>query len=56
MGGGYTWSGSTARIRLLNTQATDSVTQRVDTILDDGNLGAGDFAKMLSGGYHWQLH
>ena len=56
LGGGYTWSGSTARIRLLNSQATDVVMQRVDTILDDGNLSSGDFAKMTSGGYHWQLH
>jgi prepilin-type N-terminal cleavage/methylation domain-containing protein len=56
MGGGYTWSGTTARLRLINTQATDVVMQRVDAILDDGNLNTGDFSKMTSGGYHWQLH
>lgn len=56
MGGGYTWSGPSARIRLINTQATDAVMQRVDALLDDGNLSTGDFTKMVSGGYHWQLH
>jgi prepilin-type N-terminal cleavage/methylation domain-containing protein len=55
MGGGYTWSGPTGRLRLINTQATDSVMQRVDAILDDGNLTTGDFSKMVSGGYHWQF-
>ncbi len=56
MGGGYIWSGATARLRLINTQATDAIMQRVDALLDDGNLSSGDFSKMVSGGYHWQLH
>ncbi len=55
MGGGYTWSGSTARIRLISTQATDDVMQQVDAILDDGNLATGKFSRMTSGGYHLQL-
>ena len=55
MGGGYTWSGSTARIRLKTTNATDAVMQQVDAILDDGDLGAGKFSRMSSGGYHYQL-
>lgn len=56
MGGGYTWSGSSGRIRLLNTSATDAVMQKVDVMLDDGSLSTGDFSKMTSGGYHYQLH
>jgi len=55
MGGGYTWSGSTARIRLLSSNATDEVMQKVDAILDDGDLSTGKFSKMASGGYHYQL-
>jgi prepilin-type N-terminal cleavage/methylation domain-containing protein len=56
MGGGYTWSGTSGRLRLINTQATDAVMVRVDLILDDGDLSSGDFMRMVSGGYHWQLH
>ena len=56
MGGGYTWSGSSGRIRLTNTAASDAVMQRVDAILDDGSLATGDFSKMTSGGFHYQLH
>jgi type IV pilus assembly protein PilA len=57
IGGGYTWSGTTARLRLVNvSNATyNSLLTRVDTILDDGNLTTGDFTLMVSGGYHWQL-
>lgn len=58
VGGGYTWSGPTARLRLINiSNATyDPILTRVDAILDDGKLTTGDFTSMVSGGYHWQLH
>lgn len=57
MGSGYTWSGSTARIRLLNSNANDAVMKRVDALLDDGDLSSGDFTRMNSpGSYHYQLH
>lgn len=56
MGGNYSWSGSTGRIRLTGTTADDAVMQRVDALIDDGNLRTGDFESMLSGGYHLQLH
>jgi prepilin-type N-terminal cleavage/methylation domain-containing protein len=56
LGGGYTWSGPSARLRLVNTQVTDAVMVRVDALLDNGNLATGDFSRMTSGGYHWQLH
>ena len=57
LGGGYTWSGTSARLRLINiSNATyDPILTRVDTILDDGKLTTGDFTSMVSGGYHWQL-
>jgi len=56
MGGGYTWSGSSGRIRLRSTQATDEVMQKVDAILDDGDLSTGKFSRILTGGYHYQLN
>lgn len=57
MGGGYTWSGASGRIRLLGSNATDSVMQRVDELIDDGDLATGDFTKMTgAGNYHLQLH
>ena len=57
MGGGYTWSGSTGRIRLRGSNATDSIMQQVDAILDDGSLSTGDFTSMTgAGNYHIQLH
>jgi prepilin-type N-terminal cleavage/methylation domain-containing protein len=58
LGGGYTWSGTSARLRLINVTnaTTDPILARVDAILDDGNLATGDFTSMTSGGYHWQLH
>ena len=57
LGGGYTWSGPTARLRLVNvTNATcDPILTRVDALIDDGKLTTGDFTSMVSGGYHWQL-
>jgi type IV pilus assembly protein PilA len=55
MGGGYTWAVGPARIRLVSTQATDDVMQKVDAILDDGDLQAGQFSKMSSGGFHYVI-
>lgn len=57
VGGGYTWSGSSARIRLIGSTASDTLMQKVDTIIDDGDLSAGDFTRMVAAGsYHLQLH
>jgi type II secretory pathway pseudopilin PulG len=56
MGGNYSWSGAGGIIRLTNTQATVAVMQRVDAIMDDGNLATGDFGAISSGGYHLRLH
>lgn len=56
MGGGYTWSGDTGRIRLTGSEATDEVMQLVDAALDDGDLTTGDFNRMSgAGNYHLQL-
>jgi type IV pilus assembly protein PilA len=56
MGGKYTWSGSTGRIRLIGSNATDSLMQKVDALLDDGNIVTGDFSRMTAAGsYHLQL-
>lgn len=57
VGGGYTWSGSSARIRLIGSTASETLMQKVDTIIDDGDLSAGDFTRMVAAGsYHLQLH
>lgn len=56
LGGGYTWSGSTGRIRLTGSNATDDVMQLVDATIDDGDLSTGDFSRMSGpGNYHLQL-
>lgn len=56
MGGGYTWSGTSGRIRLLGSNATDTIMQQVDALLDDGNLTTGSFSKMSgTGNFHLQL-
>jgi type II secretory pathway pseudopilin PulG len=54
--GGYLWSGDTGRIVLTNTNASESVMQRVDSVLDDGNLSTGDFRSTSTTSYYWQLH
>src|SRR4051794_26317296 len=57
LGGGYSWSGATGRIRLIGSNATDTIMQQVDALLDDGDIVTGDFSKMAAAGsYHWQLH
>ena len=46
MGGGFVWSGPSNYVVLVNSNATDSVMQLVDTALDDGDLTAGNFRKV----------
>ncbi len=54
-GGGYTWSGASARLRLADSTATDAVMVQVDAVIDDGDLGTGDFQKNSGGSYELQL-
>ena len=54
-GGGFTWSGDSARMRLADSTATDDVMQRVDALLDDGDLTTGDFRRTGGGDYELQL-
>jgi prepilin-type N-terminal cleavage/methylation domain-containing protein len=51
MGGNFQWTGPSCYILLRNTNATDSVMQHVDTVLDDGNLSSGEFIKVAGLGY-----
>ena len=55
MGGNYGWSGPSGRIVLQNTSATTSVMQKVDAILDDGDLSTGDFT-MSGANCFWHLY
>ena len=57
VGGNFSWSGSpNNRIYLINTPAAaQSIMQRVDDIIDDGNLATGNF-KTSGTGYMLQLH
>ena len=54
MGGLYVWSGPSAHVVLVNSNATDAIMQQVDTILDDGDLNTGEFIKLgaTAYGYH----
>jgi type II secretory pathway pseudopilin PulG len=52
LGGNFQWSGPSHNIVLVSSRATDAVMQRVDLLLDDGNLSTGDFAKTAGLGYH----
>ena len=54
MGGGYIWSGPSAYVVLVASNATDSVMQQVDAALDDGDLTTGEFVKI--GGSAYGLH
>ena len=51
-GGNFQWSGPSHNIVLRGSNATDAVMQRVDTLLDDGDLTTGVFAKTAGLGYH----
>lgn len=46
LGGMYLWSGPSHNVVLRGTQASDSVMQLVDAVLDDGVLNTGDFTKI----------
>ena len=54
IGGNFSWSGPAAKLYLTVTPASDAVMQRVDAILDDGDLSTGALTKS-SGGYTLQL-
>lgn len=46
VGGGFTWSGDSARMRLTNaTGATETIMILVDQGVDDGDLSGGDFRR-----------
>lgn len=51
MGGMYGWSGPSGYILVRGGTETDAVMQQVDAILDDGNLGTGEFIKVSAVGY-----
>jgi prepilin-type N-terminal cleavage/methylation domain-containing protein len=56
VGGNFSWSGPAAKLYLINTPASaDVVMQRVDALLDDGNIATGDIIKTGTG-YTVQLH
>jgi hypothetical protein len=38
-----------AGVTLINSNATDNVLERIDAILDDGNLSAGRFQRLGNG-------
>ena len=54
VGGNFSWSGPAAKLYLLNGPPADPVMQRVDALLDDGNLATGDLVK-TGNGYAKQL-
>lgn len=56
LGGNYLWSGPSHSIVLRNSQARDTIMQRVDALLDDGDLTTGHFAKTAGVGYHFLVH
>lgn len=51
LGGQYLWTGPSQHIVLRGTQATDSVMQQVDAVLDDGVLTTGNFRKIGAGNF-----
>ena len=55
-GGNFSWSGPGARIYVANCPtAAAAMMQRVDAILDDGDLTTGDFTQTSATFYAWQL-
>lgn len=56
LGGNYQWSGPSHNIVLRGGNATDAIMQRVDVILDDGDLSTGDFMKTAGVGFHLLVH
>ena len=55
MGGGYVWSGPSAHIVLVASNATDSIMQLVDAALDDGDLTTGEFVKIGGSAYGYHV-
>ena len=55
MGGFYGWSGPSQNVIVRSGQESDTVMQAVDLILDEGDLTSGDFTKLSSGGYGFQV-
>lgn len=53
VGGSYWWSGPSQNIVLRGSQASAALMQRVDAILDDGNLTTGEFGMTVGVGYHY---
>jgi prepilin-type N-terminal cleavage/methylation domain-containing protein len=51
LGGIYVWTGPSSYIVDKNLNQIDSVMQRVDAILDNGNLATGEFVKVSGFGY-----
>ena len=56
LGGLYVWSGPSAHIVLVNSNATDAIMQLVDAALDDGDLTTGDFVKVGPTAYGMWVH
>ena len=56
LGGNYQWSGPSHNIVLRGSSASDAIMQRVDVILDDGDLSTGDFQKTAAIGFHLLVH
>ena len=55
LGGLYGWSGPSGYIVVRGGNETDSVMQKVDAILDDGNLATGEFIKVAAVGYCYHV-
>jgi hypothetical protein len=56
LGGNFQWSGPSHNIVLRGSNATDALLQRVDAILDDGDLTSGAFQKTGGLGCHLLVH
>lgn len=55
LGGLYQWSGPSHSIVLRNSNATDTLMQRVDALLDDGVLSTGRFMQTTGLGFHLRI-
>lgn len=55
MGGSFGWSGPSDYIIVRGGKETDSVMQKVDELLDDGDLTTGEFIKVAAIGYCYHV-
>jgi prepilin-type N-terminal cleavage/methylation domain-containing protein len=55
VGGLYVWSGPSAHVVLVNSNATDSMMLLVDKALDDGDLTTGAFVKVGATAYGYGI-